>query len=217
MNKKWCLPILFLVYFVSLGQGQTAIIPDSTKSYSGQNSLGGGANPPSPKTDVAKPDTSELQTENYALSDSPVELERFKTLGLSIVLLVFSIYLFYVSTKIYLQYLDKKVSENYFTYICYGCIVIFNFLWVIIILEIKNISPELLSSEFLRYPNQFVFGVLLSSLLLLAVGIFRFTLIALIPSDNTEEMSKDKRFAIIGILFSILGAIANILKIKDAF
>lgn len=217
MKKKSSVLILFLVYFICLGQGQIAIIPDSTKSHSGQNSLGGGANPPSPKTDVAKSDTNGLQTENYAHSDSPLELERFKTLGFSIVLLVFSIYLFYVSTKTYLEYLDKKVSENYFTYICYACIVVFNFLWVIIILKIKNISPELLSSEFLRYPNQFVFGVLLSSLLLLAVGMFRFTLIALIPSDNTEEMSKDKRFAIIGLLFSILGAIANILKIKDAF
>jgi len=155
---------------------------------------------------------------SWATFDNPSDLARFKNLGLSITLLIFSFYLFYVSTKIYRQYFDKKASEDSFTFVFFGCVALLNIAWLYIVMELKNIPSRFLWYEFLHFPNQFVLGVMLSSLLLFSVGIFRFTLIAFIPNSNdTEKILKDSRFSFIGLIFGIASALANILTIWQAF
>ena len=85
-------------------------------------------------------------------------------------------------------------------------------------MAVKGLPPNFLGYEFLYFPNQFILGIILSSLLLLAVGIFRFTLIAFIPnSTDNEKTLKDSRFSFIGILFGGLSFVSNLITIWYAF
>ena len=56
----------------------------------------------------------------WASFDNPSELGKFKSLGFGMILLLFSIYLFHISTKIYRQYFETRASEDTFTAIFYG-------------------------------------------------------------------------------------------------
>jgi len=209
--------------------GTTTGTPGTTTG-AGDNNLSGN-NPPDFPTYVNKNALIDSQVrgtytltdgsgkkEFYGTYDFSSKLSDFKTFGLSLTLLIFSIYLFHVSTKIYRQYFDKKAKENYFTPIFYMCALIFNYIWIVIVMTKKGLPMSLTPHEFLLFPNQFVLGVMLSSLLLFTVGIFRFTLIAFIPnSDDNAKTLKDSRFSFIGIVFGLLSALANLVTIWLAF
>jgi hypothetical protein len=244
MKKQCCLIIFLLTCFVCNSQGQISIKTKKTKGDNADSNqtVVSGLNPPqrldsetvyagtgdpyfmntkslNGKTvERVYSETDSAHVYFYASFDSSSDLEKFKTLGLSITLLIFSIYLFHVSTKIYRQYFEKTANEDFFTFVFFGSVVLFNVLWVIITLELKGIPFSFIKDEFLHYPNQFVLGVLLSSLLLFSVGIFRFTLIAFIPnSNNTEKTLTDSRFSFVGLIFGVVSAIANIATIWQAF
>lgn len=158
--------------------------------------------------------TEKGNTKFYGSYDNSSHLASFKPLGFSITLLIFSIYLFHISTKIYRQYFDKTKAESHFTRIFFFCILFFNISWIAIVLKIKELPLDALLFELLNFPNQFVLGIVLSSLLLFGIGIFRFTLIAFIPnSNNNEKLSKDSRFSLIGFIIGILSALANLVTI----
>jgi hypothetical protein len=154
----------------------------------------------------------------YGTYDSTKDLVKFKSFGLSLSLFVFSFYLFYVAARLYHQYFDKNGQEKYFTIFFLFSVAIANIFWVWIILEMKGLPSEFLLEEFLHYPDQFIFVMELASLLLLTIGVLRFTLIAFLPnSEENEKKLKDSRFSIIGIVVGLLSVIANIIKIWEAF
>lgn len=154
----------------------------------------------------------------YGTYDSTKDLVKFKSFGLSLSLFVFSIYLFYVSARLYHQYFDKNGKEKYFAFFFLIAVVFANTLWVWVLLEMKGIPTIFLLEEFLRYPDQFIFVLELASLLLLTIGVLRFTLIAFLPnSEENEKKLKDSRFSVIGIVVGMISVTANIIKIWEAF
>jgi len=156
-------------------------------------------------------------TSEYGSFDNTENIAAFKPLGLSFIVFIFSIYLFYVATKLYHQYFDKELKEKIFDllfYLCGGLIISF---WIGIALSIKGIAIKFLKFEFIDFPNQFVFGVVLSSLLFLSIGIFRFSIVALIHNPvDSEKVISDIRFSFVGFIFGILAIIADLLTIWTA-
>jgi len=154
----------------------------------------------------------------YGSYDGSQDLAEFKPLGLSIVLLLFSFYLFFVATKLYHQYFDKKLKEQILNNIFYFVAILIIFCWVILVLSIKGIPLSFWNQELMYFPNQFVLGVVLSSLLLLGIGIFRFTIIAFIHNPvDSENVATDIRFSFVGFIFGLLSLVANFWTIWSAF
>jgi hypothetical protein len=154
----------------------------------------------------------------YGTFNSSVDLAMFKPLGVSITLLIFSFYLFFVATKLYHQYFDKKLNEQILNNLFYlvACLLIIG--WSKLVLDIKGIPFKFCHWELLQFPNQFILGILLSTSLLLSVGIFRFSIIAFIhnPIDD-ENVTKHVRFSYVGFIFGTLGFIANVYTLWFAF
>lgn len=157
-------------------------------------------------------------TKHYGSYDNSKDLASFKPLGLSVILFLFSVYLFFVATKLYHQYFDKKFKEQIFNIIIYLCSASIIFSWLILVLSIKGVPISFWNWELMYFPNQFVLGVVLSSLLLLGIGIFRFTIIAFIHNPiDSENVTTDIRFSFVGFVFGILSLVANFWTIWSAF
>ena len=158
----------------------------------------------------------------YSSTDSLGKVHRYYSYNnntqLSLILLIFSIYLFYVATKLYHQYSDKERNESDFNFLFYLISGLILFGWTMLVLLCKGIPINYWYYELLYYPNQFVFGVVLSSLLLLCIGIFRFTIIAFTyQPDDDKNIKTAVRFSFVGFSFGLFGFIANILTIWSAF
>lgn len=150
----------------------------------------------------------------YGTYDNSIQCSNFKQLGISFILLLFSFYLFFVATKIYNQYFKEFIIDA-LVYILAFSISAF---WIFLVVAFKGIPFEFLFMEFILFPNQFVLGVILSSLLLLGVGIFRFTIIALVHNpENKENLTKNIRFSFVGFIFGIISLVANFLQIYSVF
>ena len=154
----------------------------------------------------------------YGSYENSKDLAGLKFLGISVVLLLFSFYLFFVATKLYHQFFDKHLKERILNTLIYLGVSLMIICWVILAFSVKGIPMTFWISELIYFPNQFVFGVLLSSLLLLVIGIFRFSIIAFIYSPAAgENIKKDTRFSVVGFAFGLLSLLANLWTIWSAF
>jgi hypothetical protein len=145
----------------------------------------------------------------YGTYDGTNSVARFKYLGLSLCLLVTSIYLFVIANRVYHSYfVDKKqVLYN----IVFGIVVLFfNVSGTFGVLQAKGLPLSLLVSEAFFYPNQFVLGIVLSSVLLLGIGCFRFTVLLTFPNSEEKTVNKvDNNVSRIAIAFSLVNLLAN--------
>lgn len=210
---------------VPTGQNSTGInyLPNRNNFIGITNSVNG-TNP----TNANGTNPSKQYIANYSYYDAngivhskdiSNELVGFKILGISIVLMIFSIYLYNFATKLFRRYFDKKEVDSFDTFFtCLFYIVVFNWAWIYVILSKKDISIKYLKDELLIYPEEFVLGIMLSSVLLLGIGVFRFTLIAFNPiSNETKESKMDTRFSFIGFFVAVISLVANFAQIWSFF
>lgn len=212
--------------------GQSGSIGGSPSYPTGQSNGGSGGNTSENedesvefenKQSVAGANVNRVYTQSdgektikYGSFDAEKGLEKFKMFGLSIILLVFSYYLFFVASAVYIK--NSNDSEYPWNQLFVIISILIIVLWFVIVFYFKGIPARYFLSELLHYPNQFVFGVLLSSLLVLSIGIFRFSMVAFAKTELKESGDlQTVRFSFGGLLFSLISMIANFASIWSAF
>ncbi|MBK9728465.1 MAG: hypothetical protein IPO86_10135 [Saprospiraceae bacterium] len=158
------------------------------------------------------------KTHYYYSFDNTRALLEFKSLGISLILSIFSFYLYYVATKLYREYFDKEKKEEIWNYGFYILSLLIVIIWVGIIIKSKDLIPDFILNEIINYPNQFVLGLVISSLLLFGIGIFRFIVVAFIQhAEDQIRLVKDIRFSFVGLMFGLLSILADLIALWSIF
>lgn len=149
----------------------------------------------------------------YGSFDSSVQQAEFKYLGLSLLLLIFSMYLYNVAARMYRHYVYRKTLPAFEQPAVIGLSLGFAYIWCGIILSMKGLPLHFWKLELQAYPSQFVLGFMLPALLLMAIGLFRFSLIFSSSTKYSKTDGREYRTSLIGFIFSILNALASLATI----
>jgi len=150
-------------------------------------------------------------TKYYYSYENNIQLSKFKPLGFSLILLFFSVYLFYISSKLYNKYFDKRNTERNINFIFYILSLLILIFWILLVFSLKNIPFIFWYFELKSYPEQFVLGIIFSSLLLSIIGIFRFMLLSFLTKSKTNaNVTKDIRVSYIGLIAGLLSITASL-------
>jgi hypothetical protein len=155
----------------------------------------------------------------YASYDNTTQIAVYKTLGLTSFLFILSMAMCILSSRVYKRYfaIERKVDFLMFFIIINSFLILFFINAMSIATKGIPYEPEFIVREIASFPNEFSWGLIWSSLLLWSFTLYRFASVAFIPIqyDNTEQPQKENWSSIIGFIFSVIGAVANILKILE--
>ncbi|BBE18013.1 hypothetical protein AQPE_2172 [Aquipluma nitroreducens] len=159
--------------------------------------------------------------EEYKLNSRDItkDVSNFTFLGISLALLIFSIYFFSSTSRLYRSKIENWKQEAIIDQLIYMIALIFVSSWVALICYVKNLKLDFIFQDLVLYPKQYILGIILAILILSITSIYRHFLLLRLFSieESSSENQKKKNVTLVTLTFSAVNLGSSLITIITAF